>query len=181
MLKRLARDKHSNLLWKSVNYGRNKFYGTGPRSSNFGKTSAFYQICWQWVDALSATFSSSTISVSFLIYFFSLPGPKHRKLFLTEIDSDTQYILGYWHLYTTPCFVSGGTVSNVILGTIMGAPLEYVLSNLCVFLATLVLSIERFFKTKINSNTQYILSYCHLYTTRCFVNVLACIINIIWL
>jgi hypothetical protein len=30
-LKRLARDKHSSLSRKSVNYGRNKFYDTGPR------------------------------------------------------------------------------------------------------------------------------------------------------
>jgi hypothetical protein len=29
-LERLARDKHSSLLLKSVNYGRNKFYSTGP-------------------------------------------------------------------------------------------------------------------------------------------------------
>ena len=29
-LKRLPRDKHSSLLGKSVNYGRNKFYDTGP-------------------------------------------------------------------------------------------------------------------------------------------------------
>jgi hypothetical protein len=28
---RLARDKHSSLLRKSVNYGRNKFYDTGPQ------------------------------------------------------------------------------------------------------------------------------------------------------
>jgi len=29
-LKSLARDKHSSLLRKSVNYGRKKFYSTGP-------------------------------------------------------------------------------------------------------------------------------------------------------
>jgi hypothetical protein len=29
-LKRLARDKRSSLLWKSRNYGRNKFYNRGP-------------------------------------------------------------------------------------------------------------------------------------------------------
>jgi hypothetical protein len=29
-LERLARDKHSSLLRKSVNYGRKKFYSTGP-------------------------------------------------------------------------------------------------------------------------------------------------------
>ena len=29
-LKRLTRDKHSSLLWKSVNYSCNKFYDTGP-------------------------------------------------------------------------------------------------------------------------------------------------------
>ncbi len=32
-LERLARDKHSNLLCKSVNYGCNKFYSTGPWSN----------------------------------------------------------------------------------------------------------------------------------------------------
>jgi hypothetical protein len=37
-----------------------------------------------------------------------------ESFFFTKIDSNTQYILGYCHLYTTPCFVSGGTVSNVI-------------------------------------------------------------------
>ncbi len=31
-LERLARDKHSSLLRKSVNYDRNKFYDTGSRS-----------------------------------------------------------------------------------------------------------------------------------------------------
>ena len=35
-LERLARDKHSGLLLKSVNYGRNKFYDTGPRFSTVG-------------------------------------------------------------------------------------------------------------------------------------------------
>ncbi len=30
MLERLARDKHSNLLQKSVNYGRKRFYSTAP-------------------------------------------------------------------------------------------------------------------------------------------------------
>ncbi len=29
-LERLANHKHSSLLQKSVNYGRNKFYSTGP-------------------------------------------------------------------------------------------------------------------------------------------------------
>jgi hypothetical protein len=33
MLKKLARDKHSSLLRISVNYGRKKFYKTGPRVS----------------------------------------------------------------------------------------------------------------------------------------------------
>jgi hypothetical protein len=31
-LEKLARDKHSILLQKFVNYGRNKFYSTGPWS-----------------------------------------------------------------------------------------------------------------------------------------------------
>jgi hypothetical protein len=31
-LESVARDKHSSLLQKSVNYGRNKFYHTGPWS-----------------------------------------------------------------------------------------------------------------------------------------------------
>ncbi len=31
-LERLARGKHSSLLRKSVNYGRNKFYSTGPKA-----------------------------------------------------------------------------------------------------------------------------------------------------
>jgi hypothetical protein len=31
MLERRARDKHSSLLRKSVNYGRTKFYNIGPR------------------------------------------------------------------------------------------------------------------------------------------------------
>jgi hypothetical protein len=30
MLERLARDKQSSLLQKSINYGPKKFYGTGP-------------------------------------------------------------------------------------------------------------------------------------------------------
>jgi hypothetical protein len=30
MLEKLAREKHSSLLRKSVNYGGNKFYDTGP-------------------------------------------------------------------------------------------------------------------------------------------------------
>jgi hypothetical protein len=30
MLEGFARDKHSSLLWKSANYGHNKFYITGP-------------------------------------------------------------------------------------------------------------------------------------------------------
>jgi hypothetical protein len=30
-LERLARDKHSSLLRKSVNYGQKKFYNIGPR------------------------------------------------------------------------------------------------------------------------------------------------------
>ncbi len=29
-LERLAKDKHCSLLQKSVNYGRNEFYSTGP-------------------------------------------------------------------------------------------------------------------------------------------------------
>jgi len=32
MLERLARDKHSSLSRKSLNYGRNKFDNTGPRT-----------------------------------------------------------------------------------------------------------------------------------------------------
>jgi hypothetical protein len=38
-LERLARDKHSSLLRKSVNYGRKKFYSTGATAdllSQFG-------------------------------------------------------------------------------------------------------------------------------------------------
>jgi hypothetical protein len=31
-LENLARDKYSSGLQKSVNYGRNKFYSTGPRA-----------------------------------------------------------------------------------------------------------------------------------------------------
>ncbi len=34
-LERLARDKHTSLLRKSVNQSRNKFYSTGPRLSTF--------------------------------------------------------------------------------------------------------------------------------------------------
>jgi hypothetical protein len=34
-LERLAKDKHPRLLRKSVNYGRKKFYSTGPRSDKF--------------------------------------------------------------------------------------------------------------------------------------------------
>jgi hypothetical protein len=34
-LERLARDKHSSLLRKSANYGRNKLYDTGPRGLCF--------------------------------------------------------------------------------------------------------------------------------------------------
>ena len=30
-MERLAKDKHSSLLKKSINYGRKKFYSTGPR------------------------------------------------------------------------------------------------------------------------------------------------------
>ncbi len=33
-LERLARNKHSSLLRKSVNYGRNKFFRTRPRMEN---------------------------------------------------------------------------------------------------------------------------------------------------
>jgi hypothetical protein len=37
-LEKLARDKHSGLFRKSVNYGRNKFYSTGPWVAKlFGK------------------------------------------------------------------------------------------------------------------------------------------------
>ncbi len=39
-LEKLARDKHSSLLGKSVNYGRNEFYRTGPcfqKLTNGGK------------------------------------------------------------------------------------------------------------------------------------------------
>jgi hypothetical protein len=32
-LKRLAKDKHSSSLRKSVNYDRKKFYSTGPRKT----------------------------------------------------------------------------------------------------------------------------------------------------
>jgi hypothetical protein len=32
-LERLARDKHSSLLRKYVNYSHNKFYSTGPRTA----------------------------------------------------------------------------------------------------------------------------------------------------
>ncbi len=32
-VERLARDKHFTLLRKSVNYGRNKFYNIGPKTS----------------------------------------------------------------------------------------------------------------------------------------------------
>jgi hypothetical protein len=31
-MQRLANDKHSSVLQKSVSYSRKKFYGTGPRS-----------------------------------------------------------------------------------------------------------------------------------------------------
>jgi hypothetical protein len=34
---KLARDKHSSLLQKSVNYGRKKFYGKGPCLSGTSK------------------------------------------------------------------------------------------------------------------------------------------------
>ncbi len=35
-MERLARDKHFSLLRKSVNYGRNKFYDTGPWGLYYG-------------------------------------------------------------------------------------------------------------------------------------------------
>jgi hypothetical protein len=40
MLERLARDKHSSLILKSVNYGRKKFYSTGSRVS-------FCRVSWR--------------------------------------------------------------------------------------------------------------------------------------
>ncbi len=38
-LERLAKDKHSSVLRRSVNYGHNKFYSTGPR---LGSESGFF-------------------------------------------------------------------------------------------------------------------------------------------
>jgi hypothetical protein len=38
ILERLARDKHPSLLQKSVNYGRKKFYSTGPGVSSIKRT-----------------------------------------------------------------------------------------------------------------------------------------------
>ncbi len=59
MLERLTRDKHSSLLQKSVNYGRKKFYSTGPRGVN--------PLCWPrnqgkysfyWLLSMSLAFST---------------------------------------------------------------------------------------------------------------------------
>ncbi len=41
-LERLARDKHSSLLQRSVNYGRKKLYTTGPRASTNPQNKTFY-------------------------------------------------------------------------------------------------------------------------------------------
>jgi hypothetical protein len=48
MLERLAKDKHSSLLQKSVNYGRNKFYDIDPsqnllKAYNFDSFDLFHQ------------------------------------------------------------------------------------------------------------------------------------------
>jgi hypothetical protein len=42
-LERLARNKYSSLSRKSVNYGRNKFYDTGPKGTFFDARSCFFQ------------------------------------------------------------------------------------------------------------------------------------------
>ncbi len=41
-LERLARDKHSSLLQRSVNYGRKRFYSTGSRASTNSQNKTFY-------------------------------------------------------------------------------------------------------------------------------------------
>jgi hypothetical protein len=41
-LENLARDKHTNLLQKSVNYGHKKYYSTGPWCNIF----YFYRKAW---------------------------------------------------------------------------------------------------------------------------------------
>ncbi len=43
-LERLAKDKHSSLLRKSVNYGRNNFYDKGPWALCY-KTVFFHNLC----------------------------------------------------------------------------------------------------------------------------------------
>jgi hypothetical protein len=40
MLEKLARDKHSSLLQKSVKYGQKRFYNTGSRKSFNEKSNA---------------------------------------------------------------------------------------------------------------------------------------------
>jgi hypothetical protein len=40
-LDRLARDKHSSLLLKSVNYGLKRFYSTGPQERENGQNNIF--------------------------------------------------------------------------------------------------------------------------------------------
>jgi hypothetical protein len=43
-LERLARDKHTNLSQKPINYRRKKFYRIGPRSQNFILFSKFLKL-----------------------------------------------------------------------------------------------------------------------------------------
>ncbi len=48
MLERLAKDKHSSLLRKSVNYGQKKFYNIGPRSAKVSGGFSASGSSWTW-------------------------------------------------------------------------------------------------------------------------------------
>ncbi len=64
-LERLARDKHSSLLQKFVNYGQKKFYNIGPRADDIKNLRPYFTDVRNWMEC-------SSLSVSLFLMFVGM-------------------------------------------------------------------------------------------------------------
>jgi hypothetical protein len=85
-MERLAKEKHSSLLGTFVNYGRQKFYKIGPRSSDQFETEKTFCPIWENFDgrvtlpAVAPIFSFFNRFIKLLIGA-SISGFGHRLFF----------------------------------------------------------------------------------------------------
>jgi hypothetical protein len=89
-LERLTRDKHSSLLRKFVNYGRNKFYDTGPAHK-----------CWNVNDEKTFLSLYSLLAGTFLLQLLLVMSNNLLLLLMPGCQSTVERQLSYWRF--GPC------------------------------------------------------------------------------